>query len=178
MSILTGEKSLTKIAALFPSEEAAQTAAHDVARAVGLSPSQARLLFPEEAQTPRRELFAMKVEPESDGITQTFWRSHLALGALGAFVGALLWWVWREQALIASTPVMSLVALVGFGATFGLLAGGLVTLRPDQVQVISALRTGLRAGQWAVVFHPFNSRQAESIHYALQSRQIEALSSL
>lgn len=178
MSILTGEKSLTKIAALFPSEEAAQTAVHDVSVAADLSPAQARLLLPQEAETPRRELFAMKVEPESEGIARTFWRSHIALAALGAFIGLLLWWVWRDHTLLASTPVMSLVALAGFGATFGMLGGGLVTLRPDQVKVISALRSGLKAGQWAVVFHPFNSRQADSIHSALQSRHIEVLSSL
>lgn len=178
MSILTGEKSLTKIAALFPTEEDAQSAAHDVSLAAHLNPAQARLLFPQEANTPRRELFAMKVEPESQGIMRTFFRSHIALGALGAFIGLLMWLIWRDHPLLASTPIMALVALAGFGATFGMLAGGLVTLRPDQVQVISALRSGLKAGQWAVVFHPFNSRQADSIHSALQSRHIEAISSI
>lgn len=178
MFSLIGEKSPTKIAALFSTEEEARTTATLVSSAASLQPGQARLLLPQDARSSRRDLFGQKLEPESKGIARTFWRAHAMLGALGALIGLAAWWMLRDSAFIASTPIASFIAFVGFAATFGMLAGGLVTFRPDQVRVIELVRSGLKSGKWAVVFHPMTSEQTESIQSVLQQRKIEPLSSL
>ena len=178
MAVLIREKSSTKLAALFPSETAARDALTAAAGAAGIGPAQARLLTPADARASRRELFGVKVQPESTGIARTFFRAHLVLGLIGAAIGALAWWLAREHPALASTPVMSAAALIGFGAVFGLLLGGAVTLRPDQVQVIARLRSGLRAGKFGVVFHPFDQGQVDAIRSALQAKNVEVMSSL
>lgn len=177
MFSLIGERSSTKIAALFGSEEAARVAADEVKNAAGLGPDQARVLFPADASVSSRELFGRKLEPESAGIARTFWRTHAVFGFIGGAIGLLLWWLWSGHPFIVSTPIGSFIAFVGFGITFGLLLGGLITFRPDQVRVIELVRSGLRAGKWAVVFHPVNRKQAASIQNVLQARKVEVLSS-
>ena len=178
MGLLVGEKSLTKLASAFASEAAAVDAAAAISAATGLGPGQARVLTPADAKRSRRELFGLKVQPESQGILRTFLRSHIVLGALGAMLGAGLWWAFRAHPLVASSPVMALVAAVGFGITFGLLAAGLITLRPDQAALFSQIQSKLRTGQWAVIFHPTDPEQTDAIRTALQARQLEVLSSL
>ena len=56
--------------------------------------------------------------------------------------------------MIASSPLLALIALVGFGTTFGLLAGGLLPMRPDHIRLITRVRSALRHDHWAVVAHP------------------------
>ena len=89
MAVLIREKSSTKLAALFPSETAASDALTAAAGAAGIGPAQARLLTPADARASRRELFGVKVQPESTGIARTFFRAHLVLGLIGAAIGAL-----------------------------------------------------------------------------------------
>lgn len=178
MAVLIDEKSSTKLAALFPSEAAAREGMAAAAAAAGIGDGQARLLTPADARASRRELFGAKVVPESTGIARTFFRSHLVLGLAGAVLGALAWWLARDHPALASTPGMSAAALIGFGAIFGMLLGGAITLRPDQVQVIARLRSGLRAGKFGVVFHPFDQGQVDAIRSALQAKNVEVMSSL
>ena len=56
---------------------------------------------------------------------------------------------------------MGFVALAGFGATFGLILGGAIALRPDHGRVIGLVRCGLKRGQWAVVAHPTSAGQTD-----------------
>ena len=151
--------------------------ASEATDAAGLGPDQARVLFPVDASVSRRELFGRKLEPESAGIAQTFWRTHIVFGVVGGLIGVLLWWLWSGHPFIVSTPVGSFIAFAGFGITFGMLLGGLISFRPDQVRVIELVRSGLRAGKCAVVFHPVNRKQAASIQNVLQARKVEVLSS-
>lgn len=158
---LFGERSLTKVAALFVDRASAETAASQLLQGAGFSAPQVRLLGPETGSLRDRDLLARQVEPEPDGIWRTILRAHLTLGLLGGLAGTLLfagWWL-SGAAAIRSTPFMAWVSMAGFGATFGLLIGGLLSMRPDHGRVISRVRRALRHGRWAVVVHPTDPEQ-------------------
>ena len=69
---------------------------------------------------------------------------------------------------IAITLGIALVAMTGFGTTFGLLVGGLLSMRPDHGHVIAQVRQYLRQGRWAVVAHPDNPEQVASAESTLK----------
>lgn len=178
MGWLIGEKSSTKVASVFAAEADARDAAASVTAAAHLQAAQAKVLSPADGRLSRRELFGEKVQPESRGIGKTFLRSHLVLGAIGGALGVLLWWALRAHPLIASTPLMALVALGGFGITFGMILAGVVTLRPDQSALYAQLKDSLQAGKWGVIFHPVDAAQTEAIQAALRARDAHVMSSL
>ena len=110
-------------------------------------------------------------QPEQRGIWLTIIRAHLTLGALGLLAGAALFaalWTTGNPA-VRATPGMGLVALAGFGLTFGLIIGGLLSLRSDQGRLI---RRGLKRGHWVVVAHPADSAQ---IQQTMQSLTVGSL---
>ena len=125
---LFGERSLTKVAGLYPQKGQAESSMAAVMRLGGLQPGQVRLLGPHDARAPQREIFSYAMEPEPQGIARTFYQTHLVGGMAGAAAGLALYaWFWRAgHPMIASSPLLALIALVGFGTTFGLLAGGLL----------------------------------------------------
>ena len=172
-----GERSLTKVAGLYPPERAARDAQARLAGRRGWEPSQVRLLGPDDARMSRRSILSRKVEPESQGIWRTIVRAHVVAGLAGVLLGAGGWYLfWRAgNRLLAASPGLSLLAAVFFGAVFGLLVGGLIALRPDHARLITLLRTALRGGGWAVVAHAQDDDQAEDAARALRpgSERIE-----
>ncbi len=160
---LFGERSLTKVAGLFVDRASAETAASQLLDGAGFAPTQVRLLGPEVGNLKDRDLLARQVEPEQHGIWRTILRAHLTMGLLGFVAGTLLfagWWL-SGDAAIRTTPGMAWVSMAGFGATFGLLLGGLLSMRPDHGRVISRVRRALRLGRWAVVVHPVSAEQTQ-----------------
>ena len=63
--------------------------------------------------------------------------------------------------------MLSFIGIVGFAIVFGLLAGGVVSMRPDHGALAVTLREALAAGSWAVVVHPTNAEQADRASVAL-----------
>lgn len=177
---LFGERSLTKVAGLFAQKSQAESSVEQVLRSGGLNAAQVRLLGPQDARTARRELFGRAMEPESAGIARTFLQTHLVGGMAGAVAGlALYLWFYRAgHPMIASGPVVAFIAIVGFAATFGLLLGGLLTMRPDHVRLITRVRSALRHNQWAVVAHPINSEQTERVRQVLEKSAAEVVTTL
>jgi hypothetical protein len=72
--------------------------------------------------------------------------------------------------LVRDSMLMAWLAMAGFGGTFGLLIGGLLSMRPDHGVLITLVRRGLESGQWAVIAHPFN---AEQTHRAVDLLQLD-----
>jgi hypothetical protein len=177
---LFGERSLTKVAGLFAQQSQAESSLDQVIRTGGLNAAQVRLLGPQDARMVRRELFGRAMEPESAGIARTFLQSHLVGGMAGAVAGlALYYWFYRGgHPMIASSPLVAFIAIVGFATTFGLLAGGLLTLRPDHVRWITHVRSALRHNQWAVVAHPINPQQTERVRQVLEQNAAEVVTTL
>jgi len=170
--VVFGERSLTKVAAVFDDKDSAEHAAEDLKQAGVISASQVSLVGPGDMAGPAGESLSRKLEPEPTGIWHTLIRAHVFTGTLGAIAGVLLYIVfaWSGNDAILSTPYMSLWIMIFFGTTFGLLVGGLLTLRPDHYRVIAMVRKAVASGHWAVVTHPSNHRQIEFVLDELHSR--------
>ena len=153
---LFGERSLTLVAATFGDRGSAVRAA-DALRALSSRKLGIFLIAPRDPRLGR------KMEPESRGIWHTLLRSHGWLGLLGAVAGL----AGGAAALFAGWPAAlgSPAATVGLGAVYGLFAGmlaaGLLTLRPDRARVIAQVREASDDGHWSVVSHPVSAQDAE-----------------
>lgn len=156
-----GERSLTKVAGLFGSRSEAEGAALHLLQGAGMGDSQVRLLGPGAGSPAHSDMLAKEMEPEDAGIWRTIIRAHVTMGLIGAFAGTVLYLglLATGTPLLRSTMLMSWVAMAGFGGTFGLLIGGLLSLRPDQGRLINRVRRALQQGMWAVVAHPIGSEQ-------------------
>jgi hypothetical protein len=120
------------------------------------------------------------MEPETQGIARTFYQTHVVGGMAGAAAGlALFAWFWRAgHPMITSSPLLAFIALVGFGTTFGLLGGGLLSMRPDHIRLITRVRSALRHDHWAVVAHPTTPEQTAKVKAVLHDSAAEVVSTL
>lgn len=175
-----GEHSLTKVAALFPTHDSAESAARRTQQAAGMNQSQFKLVGPPDDGYSKGTPLSRKLEPEQAGIWRTLVRAHVMTGALGAVFGALMFMglVIAGNVAVASTPIMSLVSILFFGTLFGLLVGGLLTLRPDHARVASAVRRAIRLGRWAVVAHPVNRKQTNLVMHELRMHSDDVVRTL
>jgi len=178
-TLFFGERSVTKVAGLFASRADADLAASGLMGGSGLSAAQVNVLGPTDGATSRMAVLGRTMEPEQRGIWLTVIRAHLALGALGFLAGALLYvaLMSTDNAALRSTPGMGFVALAGFGATFGLILGGALSLRPDQARLIARVRRGLRSGNWAVVAHPVDTVQTHAVVSLLSGSSLKVMRS-
>lgn len=161
--LIFGERSLTKVAGIYSTVHGAEDARARVLRGGAWADGQVVLLTPADAKTSRRGIMAKKMEPESGGIWRTILRAHLFTALVGIAVGAGAWGslMYTGNGLISGSPGLSLIAFAFFGTVFGLMLGGLISLRPDHTRLITVVRSALRSGQWVAVVHPFDEKQAE-----------------
>ncbi|HYN65060.1 MAG TPA: hypothetical protein VES36_10705, partial [Candidatus Limnocylindrales bacterium] len=126
------------------------------------------------------ELLSVALEPEQRGIWHTLWRAHLVLGVIGAAAGWALYQGFRasDNAAVLASPTASLVIMIGFGTVFGLLAGGLVALRPDQAKLATSIRGALGGGSWVVLVHATHPDQITRAVEAMKVDATEVLRSL
>lgn len=169
-----GEQSFSKVAALYADELSARAAAARVRDAFGLAETQVRVVTPDEPHP------GHKIEPESRGILRTLIKAHITFGLLGLLAGlvlfAVLWGVGLEA--VRSSPWFAGVSLAMFGIMFGLLAGGLVTLRPDHDKLIVTVMEAIAEGRYAVVAHPVDRVQREKISTLLAQTSGEVVGTL
>lgn len=164
MKLFFGEHSLSKVAAAFDSASDAMRAAQQVERLPHMQKRQVQVVEPHDANWGR------KVEPEGVGIWRTAIRAHVTCGALGFTAGLLffagLYFAGVEA--VVDTPALSLVAMLLFGTMFGLMAGGLLTIRPDHDAVVRPVREATDQGRWTVVVHPSSRQQFNAAVKALR----------
>lgn len=170
--MIFGERSLTKVAAVFDSRDSAEKAADYLTHAGMITDSQVNLVGPGDDTGPATAPLSRKLEPEPTGISHTLIRAHVFSGTLGAILGVLLYIGLATAGVdaILSTPFMSLFVMIFFGTIFGLLFGGLLSLRPDHYRVISLVRRAVAKGRWAVVTHPSTHEQIEFVLDELHHR--------
>jgi hypothetical protein len=173
-SLVTGEVSNSKVAAVFAQEFTAREAARGVSAALSLTQAQVQIITPGEPHPGR------KLEPESAGIWRTILVAHLRLGIIGAIVGLLLFAVLYRYgpAYVAASPVASALVLLFFGAVGGLFLGGLVSLRPDHDRYVEATRDAMAAGSTTVVVHAFSAEQRAQAAEYLRAQGGEVTSTL
>lgn len=178
--ILFGEQSLTKIAAIFDSRSRAETTALRLRQAAGMSDAQIKLVGPEDTAGVVDAPISRKLEPESSGIWHTILRAHVVTGLLGMALGALFYlglWIMGNTS-VSSQPVLMLFVSLFFGTIFGMLIGGLLSLRPDHYRVMAAVRKAIKRGGWAVISHPVNHTQTREVINELQRRRVNVVRSL
>jgi hypothetical protein len=156
-SVIFGEQSLTKVAALFDQAIDAQAAAERVVRDGRLPLKRVLVVGPGDRALGR------KLEPEDRGIFLTLLKAHISLGAGGLVAGLLFGWIQVIAGVgyAVASPYYTVGVAGALGMIAGLVLGGLVTLRPDHTMLITKVKDGLRKGQWAVVVHP-TSRDQET----------------
>jgi hypothetical protein len=148
-SAVFGERSLSKVGAVFADASEARRAADELVRHYGLEAEQVRVVAPGDPGLSR------KLEPEQTGIAMTLVKTHVLLGASGLVLGLVLATilVLTDVAAFASNPAYVFLVCAFFGAIFGMLLGGLLSLRPDHDHLINRVRKASRKGQWSVVVH-------------------------
>lgn len=169
-----GEESLSKVAALFPDGAAARAAADRVHRELGAEAVTVRTIAPGERHVAR------KLEPEEKGVMFTAIKAHVTLGLAGLVAGLVLFFILHAAgiAAIRSNPVTAALVIVGFATTFGLFAGGLVTLRPDHDPLNIRVMEAVGEGRHAVVAHPVRHADAARVAELLESASGEVIRTL
>ena len=174
LSHVTGEVSDSKVAAIFDSERNARRIAQSLRRRLRLKQSQVQVISRHDRHPGR------KMEPEGRGIFRTMLVAHARLGLLGLVVGALLFGLLYMTGLelITSSPGFAAAVIISYGGVFGLMAGGLVTLRPDHDPYIHKVRDALADGRSAVVVHAFDADQRKAAREALDAQGGETIRTL
>lgn len=173
-SALTGERSDSKVAAIFPSEAQARAVSTAIRDESALQPEQVMVVTPHDRHPGR------KMQPESRGILRTIIVSHYKLAIAGIVLGLLVFAALLLMGVdaVARSPGLAAFALVFFGACFGMFAGGLVSLRPDQDAYVLKIREALTEGRSAVVVHAFNTDERQRAEAALAHHGGQTISSL
>ncbi|MBV6274295.1 hypothetical protein KVP09_15480 [Alcaligenaceae bacterium CGII-47] len=171
---LFGEKSTTKLAAVFDTEEQMNGVMAALSAGAQLLPAQIRVVRPGEHD------FGRKLEPEGRGIVRTAVRAHIILGLAGLVIGFLVWLMFFLSGVgaIVSSPALSVGAFLFFGVIAGLLLGGLVTARPDHMLVIQHVRTAAEQGNWSLVIHPMTPQQCDAALRILEEAGAQAVRSI
>jgi len=169
VSSLTGERSDSKVAAVFDSEGRAHEVARQAREALGLQESQVQVVTPQDSHPGR------KMEPEGKGIFRTGIIAHLKLGLAGLALGALAFALLYAAGVpaIVNSPWMAGWSITGLGGFLGLIAGGFVTLRPDHTPLLATVGTALEEGRCAVVVHPFTDEERDRAQAFLEAQGVE-----
>jgi molybdopterin-guanine dinucleotide biosynthesis protein A len=120
---------------------------------------------------PHDREWGRKVEPEGVGIWRTAVRAHVTCGALGLLAGTLVCagLCAADVDTIVTSPAVPLLAVLMFATMFGLIIGGVLTVRPDHEGLLHAVRQAVSAGLWTVVVHPVSGEQRRAAERALRA---------
>jgi hypothetical protein len=156
---VNGESADHKLAAAFESEAEARHAVEALARKTGLDEAQIKLVSPGDTHQERQ------IEPESGGILRTMVRAHIRLGLAGAIAGAILFFTLYVSGIefIRQSAVTAGILLTVIGGAIGLMAGGLVTLRPDHARYAQATQSALAEGQHVLTVHAHSSDELKTV---------------
>lgn len=174
LQALTGEVSDSKAAGIFPDPSSARRVAQELRTRLSLRPAQVQVMHPGESGVGR------KLEPESHGIMRTLVIAHCKLGLAGLAAGAIVYGGMLMAGIPAVTqsPWLAAALTIGYGGVFGLVAGGLVSLRPDHDPYLHKVRDALRDGQSAVVVHAHDDAQRDGADALLKTRSGDTVSTL
>ena len=155
MSVLFGERSLSKVAGVFDEGQEARSVMEEILHEAVLDPVQVQVVRPNDPAV------GNKLEPEETGIARTLIRAHITLGLVGLIAGlafaAVL--ILSGVDFARSSPYYTVILAAGFGTAVGMMFGGLVTLRPDHDLLIYEVEEAAQQCHWAVVVHPVDHEQ-------------------
>jgi hypothetical protein len=158
-----GERSLTVVAASFDDQRAAESAASELLKETPALQGEVAIIRPGDPLVDR------KLEPENQGIWLTLIRSHVLFGTVGALMGmsAALIAIAVPWPAAALSPGYATLFSGVFGAFFGMILAGLLTLRPDHGYVIRKVHAFSGRGRWSVVARPLNEDCSRAAYASL-----------
>lgn len=171
---LTGETFDHKVAAIFNNEVSARNAAKTLVETTSLADAQIFVVGPNDAHP------GWELEPEDRGIWRTLVRSHIWLALMGAGLGVILFAVLYILGIqfVVLNPKTSAAIAIGFGAVFGMMFAGLLTLRPDHMPYISIAQSALRKGKYVVAVHARSAEQLKEAETGLHQFNVQTISTL
>ncbi len=171
---IVDEKFPHRVSAVFPNQKAADEASEALGNEARLDREQIELVEPDDPGLER------KVEHETTNIAWTLARSHVGLGVIGFIVGlvfaAVLWGAGFDFA--TARPGWLFILAGAVGAVIGLLAAGLVTVRPDHEPMILRAEQASERGQWTVVAYARDEDEKHRVDEILGERSVRVTESL
>lgn len=165
-----------KVSAQFPDRDAAETAYTDLQSQAGLDDAQLELIAP---YTPPGAA-DRRIQPETRQVRHSLIRWHLVLGGAGLVFGLLLagTLINADIQLFSLSPGYTFLGLTLVMTLLGLMAGGLVSLRPDQTLLAARIKDEVKQGAWTLVAHVRDTAQKESVEALMHRRALRVQSTL
>ncbi|NMT64280.1 hypothetical protein [Marinobacter orientalis] len=168
---LIGEQEDHKVAAVFDTESDARGTAKAICEETSLTDEQVTVLSPDDRHQGKQ------LEPEDRGIWKTLVRSHIGLAIVGAVAGFVLFLILSTVGVgfIARNAVVAVSVMTAFGAVFGMLAAGAVTLRPDHTPYLAKAQSALSEGKYVLAVHASSLEQLQEVKSLLNARNIKIM---
>lgn len=171
---VSGENFSHKLAAIFELESEALRAVESLSKSTSVSRHQVFVVRPNDDHP------GWEIEPEDRGIWRTLVRSHVSLGIAGAVFGALAFAVLYFIGIpfIVSNALAAAGLIIALSTVFGLMLGGLITLRPDHVPYVVAAQSALEDGKIVVAIHAESSDQLKAAQSVLNQFRVKMVGTL
>jgi len=171
---VSGESFDHKVAAVVDTQAEADTIAQEVVAETSLEQKQVIVVSPGGSHE------GHKLEPEDRGIVRTGIRAHIRLGIIGVVLGLVLFLLLLalDVGLARDNGMVAALVLMFFGGVFGLLAGGVVMLRPDHEAYLVSSQSALRKGKFVITVHARSHEQLEEAKSALGRRHLKLVASV
>lgn len=145
-----------QVASVFDTKSDANKAIEQMVRGTDVKPQQVTLIEPDDNE------FNRKLEGDSESLGKMMWYSHLLLGAAGLAVGLITAYLLVNigPALTQQNPMFTYIALVAPGIFLGVFVAGLLSIRPDRMQIIEVVRKAVKAKHYTVIV---NLRSGQSV---------------
>lgn len=157
-----------KVAGIFKTETDARSARQTLIDQGKFASKVINIVKPEDPS------ISEKIEPESDGIAKTTFKSHGILGVVGLFAGFIL-----ASILVAAgptftqdSPLPTYLALSFFGLLIGLMVAGAISLRPDHDPLITKTIEASQHQQWTVIVQ---TDDRDAVHKAKEILETNAV---
>jgi len=163
------EKHTGRVAAVFGSEQEAKAAKQKLIDQGKIKPGVISIVKPNDSQ------LSKKVEPESHGIAKTLVKSHVWLGLAGTIIGLVIATILVTIGpdIAQSSPLLIYIVFIFFGAIFGLMLAGAVSLRPDHDPLITQTVEASQEHQWSVVVQTDDQDDIDLVKKLLEKSAIE-----
>ncbi len=156
-SHIVEEKKVRKVEAIFAARQEAEQAVKYLISETGIPLQHVQVI---DGADPSYE---KKLEPEPQLIRRTLWRTHGVLGLAGIILGLLLGLGLAIAGVgaVVANPALAIATLAFFGAMLGLIAAGVMSLKPQHDAVNMDAVQNLNEGKVLVLVMAEASEEAK-----------------
>jgi hypothetical protein len=153
------EKYPHKIAILTDTLDTAREITQDLGEEIPITDDVVSIVSPYDSAISR------KLEPDARGVLGTIVKAHIYAGTIGTLIGFLLaaTLLLAQVAIAVSHPWLFLIILSTVGLLVGLIIGGAVSIRPDQLKLMVDVQEASTEGGWSIVVHSSDRTHVDSV---------------